>query len=114
MSARLTSGFFVAAYLRRVATEGAAAFLRRRGSEEAGAIFVKVDRLDGSAMLYGPAPQSALSEDADRSFMRLTVEGAKSTDVEERLAKELRFDPDLWIIETEDRQGRCFLDLVEP
>jgi hypothetical protein len=33
--------------------------------------------------------------------------------VEERLAKELRFDPDAWIVETEDRAGRHFLDLAK-
>jgi hypothetical protein len=32
--------------------------------------------------------------------------------VEERLAKEIRFDPDVWVVETEDRAGRHFLDLA--
>ena len=59
---RLKSGIWVAAYLRRCAVEGAAAVLRRRGAEEAGAIFIKVDRLDGTADIYGPAPQSAFDE----------------------------------------------------
>jgi hypothetical protein len=31
--------------------------------------------------------------------------------VEERIQKEVRFDPDAWIVETEDRAGRHFLDL---
>ena len=44
---RLKSGIWVAAYLRRCQVEGAAAVLRRRGAEEAGAIFIKVSRLDG-------------------------------------------------------------------
>ena len=114
MSARLKSGLFVAAYLRRAAVEGAAAVLSRRGAEEAGAIFVKVDRLDGHAALYGPAPQSLIGEDDGvRRFVRLTAKDATPLDAEERLAKEVRFDPDLWAIETEDRQGRHFLDLAE-
>ncbi|MGB6656891.1 MAG: DUF1491 family protein, partial [Methylovirgula sp.] len=49
---RIRSDFWVAAYLRRCATAGVTAVLRRRGAAEAGAIFVKVDRLDGSAALY--------------------------------------------------------------
>src|SRR5258708_23125558 len=61
-SMRLKSGIWVAAYLRRCQIEGAAAVLRRRGAEEAGAIFIKVSRLDGTADLYGPAPQSAFHE----------------------------------------------------
>jgi hypothetical protein len=34
-------------------------------------------------------------------------------EAERKLAREISFDPDLWIVETEDRQGRCFLDLSE-
>jgi hypothetical protein len=33
--------------------------------------------------------------------------------VEERLRKEVRFDPDAWIVETEDRTGQHFLDLAQ-
>jgi len=37
---------------------------------------------------------------------------AAEADIEARLTKEIRFDPDLWIIEVEDRAGRNFLDNV--
>ena len=30
--------------------------------------------------------------------------------IEARLVREIRFDPDLWIVEVEDRGGRNFLD----
>ena len=114
MSARLKSSIFVSAYIRRCMVEGAVAVLRRRGAEEAGAIFIKVDRLDGTAALYGPAPQSLLMEDdGERRFVRLTGPGATPLDAEERLARQMRFDPDLWIVEAEDRQGRHFLVLAE-
>lgn len=113
MSARLKSSLFVAAYLRRAMAEGAFAALRQRGSEEAGAIFVKIDHLDGTAVLYGPAPQSLIEDDGVRRFVRLTQPGATPLDAETRLQREFRFDPDLWVIEAEDRQGRHFLDLAE-
>ena len=45
---RLKSGIWVAAYLRRCNVEGAFAAVRRRGAEEAGAIFIKINRLDGT------------------------------------------------------------------
>ena len=68
---RLRADIWVAAYLRRCAVEGAPAVLRRRGAAEAGAIFVKVDRLDGRSALYAPAPQSALAErGAERLWSR--------------------------------------------
>jgi hypothetical protein len=112
--ARLRSDFWVSAHLRRLDIEGIAAVQRRRGSPEAGAIFVKVDRLDGSADLYGPAPQALVDAEADgdRRFVTLLSE-ASPADVEIRLGKELRFDDDLWIVEIDDRAGRHRLDLAE-
>jgi hypothetical protein len=112
---RLKSGIWVSAYLRRCQIEGADAVLRRRGAEEAGAIFIKVSRLDGSADLYGPAPQSVFEDarPADRAFSpALKALPAPEADVEAYLAKQIRFDPDLWIVEVEDRAGRHFLDNV--
>lgn len=114
MSARVTSDFWVSAYLRRVMGEGAFAALRKRGAAEAGAIFVKLDLLDGRARLYGPAPQSLASDDGERRFVRMhKSEDVAPLDAEDILARQMRFDPDLWIVETEDRAGRSFLDLAE-
>jgi hypothetical protein len=110
---RLKSGIWVSAYLRRCAVEGVDAVLRRRGAEEGGAIFIKVSRLDGTADLYGPAPQSVFDEarPADRLFIAsMKQQPAPDADVEAYLAKQLRFDPDLWVVEVEDRAGRHFID----
>ncbi|MBB3018633.1 hypothetical protein FHR70_001687 [Microvirga lupini] len=109
--ARLRSDFWVSAYLRRCAVEGLDAALRKRGSAEAGAIFVKVDHLDGTASLYGPAPQLFLDDSGERLFAPI-LQGVMPLDVEERMTRELRFDPDLWLVEVDDRQGRHFLDLA--
>jgi hypothetical protein len=112
---RLKSAIWVAAYIRRCHIEGAFAAVRRRGAEEAGAIFVKLNRLDGTAELFGPAPQSVFDDarPADRLFSRcLGEDPAPEAKIEERLARELRFDPDAWILEVEDRAGRHFLDQV--
>ncbi len=112
---RLKSGIWVAAYLRRCQIEGAAAVLRRRGAEEAGAIFIKVSRLDGSADLYGPAPQAAFDEarPSERAFSpALKNLPLPEADIESYLVRQLGFDPDLWIVEVEDRAGRNFLDHV--
>lgn len=109
---RLRSDLWVSAYLRRCGVEGAAAYLRRRGAAEAGSIFVKIDRLDGHAALFGPAPQSALGE-GDRLFVPLYKEPWRDpATIEARLKRELEFDVDLWIVEVEDRLGRNFLDLA--
>lgn len=114
MSARLTSDFWVSAYLRRVMSEGGFAALRKRGAAEAGAIFVKLDLLDGRARLYGPAPQTLAADDGERRFVRMhKAQDVTPLDAEDSLARQLRFDSDLWIVEIEDRAGRSFLDIAD-
>jgi hypothetical protein len=112
---RLKSAIWVAAYLRRCNGEGAFAAVRHRGAEEAGAIFIKINRLDGTADLFGPAPQTAFDEaqPSDRAFSQCLKDApAAEPRVEERIARELGFDPDAWVLEVEDRAGRHFLDRV--
>jgi len=105
----------VAAYLRRCQSEGIFGAVSRRGAEEAGAVFVKVVLLDGNAMLYAPAPQTVYddSRPVERIFAPISKEPMPERSVDERLAKEIRFDPDAWIVETEDRAGRHFLELAK-
>lgn len=112
---RLKTALWVAAYLRRCQVEGLFAVVRRRGAEEAGAVFVRVSRLDGTSDLFGPAPQSAFdaAQGAARAFTPSLAALAKpDTEVEAYLARQIKFDPDLWIVEVEDRAGRNFLDVV--
>jgi hypothetical protein len=112
---RLKSSIWVAAYMRRCQGEGAFAALRRRGAEDAGAIFIKLSLLDGTGHLFGPAPQSVFSETrpADRAFAPCFGDKPVADEkIEERLKREIRFDSDVWIVEIEDRAGRHFLDNV--
>src|SRR5581483_185988 len=90
---RLKSNIWVSAYLRRCQTAGVFGAVRRRGAEEAGAVFVKVSLLDGNAMLYVPAPQTSYDDGrpVDRFFVPLTPQPMPEPAVEERLTKELRF-----------------------
>ena len=111
---RLTSALFVAAHIRRCYSEGASAVVIRRGAEEAGALFFLVDHLDDTVDLYGPAAQTAFVETAthaDRLF-QLVSERRPSGEIDKRLEREMQFDPDLWIVAIEDRDGRPFLDVA--
>jgi hypothetical protein len=111
---RLKSSIWVSAYLRRCDVEGAFAAVRRRGAEDAGAILIKLNRLDGTGTLYGPAPQAMFDEARPAERLFTVLMGAQSrapdADIETRMTKEMRFDPDVWIVEVEDRRGRHFLD----
>ena len=93
---RVTSALWVAAFVRRCYGEGAPAVVMRRGAEEAGAIFVVVDRLDGNNDLYAPAPQTEFSDTApsDRLFQRM-AEGLGGEAIRAAIERELRFDPDV-------------------
>jgi hypothetical protein len=112
---RLKSSIWVAAYLRRCQTEGVFGAVRRRGAEEAGAVFVKLALLDGNAILYAPAPQTVYDESRpiERVFTPSPPQPVAEQSVEERLRKEISFDPDVWIVEIEDKAGRHFLDLAK-
>src|SRR5438445_13651903 len=109
---RLKTSIWVAAYLRRCQTAGVFGAVRRRGAEEAGAVFIKVASLDGKAMLYVPAPQTVYddSRPIERFFTPISPDALPEQSAEARIVKEVRFDPDAWIDETEAKPGRPFLD----
>lgn len=118
---RLTSEFVVSALIRRVQGEGAYATVARHGDDSAGAIFVLMDGLQGSVALYGPAlpqmdddaPPLDASLTGNRLFaaVPLTPQADRAA-AEAYLAKQLRFDSDIWVVDIEDRQMRSFLPVV--
>jgi hypothetical protein len=108
---RLRAEFWVKAYIRRCAMEGASAVVVRHGDDDAGAIYIKVDRLDGTCLLFGPAPAGLDGAESDRRWIpQLTSSGVDVGKADEFLARESNFDSDLLVIVVEDRRGRHFLD----
>lgn len=110
---RVTSEMWVSAYLRQCQAAFVQAVVVRRGDAAAGAIFISVDLLDGTVCLYGPAPTGLMGSDLDRRWVRC-LEGPAVAPQEAKafLARQIRFDTDLWILEIEDKSGRHFLDDV--
>src|SRR2546428_8753031 len=92
---RLKSSIWVAAYLRRCQTEGVFGAVRKRGAEEAGAVFVKGALLDGNAMLFAPAPQTVYDESrpAERLFAPAPPPPVPEQSGGERPRHELRLRP---------------------
>lgn len=112
---RIRSDFWVSAHLRLCAINGVDAVLRRRGADEAGAIFISLDYLDGRVDLLGPAPQSLLGADDLGRLFTPVLTGCMPEEIEDRMRREIRFDPDLWWISIDDRQGRSLVETrVEP
>ena len=101
---RLTADLWVAAYLARLRLEDIAAFIVARGDGTAGAILVKQSPLDGTATLHQRSFDPMTGE---RQWMEL-AQGPEA-DVDAAVARQRDFDPDLWVIEVEDRDGRHLL-----
>lgn len=107
---RLRSDLWVSALVRRAFAAGAGAAVVRSGDEAAGAVFVSVDRLDGTADLHGPAAQADMADESgDRRFETL-LRAVPHAEVSARLERERRFDSDLWWVEVSDRDARSFIE----
>ncbi len=106
MSPRLKSGFTVRALIRRAEVAGAQAFVVKKGSEEAGAIYLKINRLDRTCTVLS----QVVAMDGERVWARPLGESCDEPKASAWFEKQQKFDPDLWIVEIEDREGRAFVD----
>jgi len=104
--ARLTTELWVSAHLRRGNAEGVPMMVVRKGDRSRGTVLLKINRLDGFcwvltqvrhlgrlAWTRGTGPDPVPEAEADRYIER-----------------QARYDPDLWVIEIEDRRGRHWFD----
>lgn len=107
---RLKTEIRIGAQLRRASAAGAFAHVARKGDADAGAIAVKVylGRSEEGPMARLFVQSVTLEGEA---FWREPFEGpALEEKIDAFLEKERRIDPDLWIVEIEDREGRAFLE----
>jgi hypothetical protein len=105
VDARLTAEFWVQAYLTRLRLAGIPAFVVARGDAAAGAVVVKVNTLDGAARGFARGWDLTTGTRA----WSVLAEGPEA-EVDAALARQRGYDPDLWVIEVEDRGGRSLLD----
>jgi len=103
--ARRTAEFGVQAYLTRLGLAGVPAFVVARGDATAGAILVKQSPLDGTACAH----QRSFDPMSGARIWMVLAEGAEP-EVDAAISRQREFDPDLWVIEVEDREGRHLLD----
>lgn len=103
--ARLASGLWVDAYLMRLSQEGIMAVVMRRGDATAGAICVKLSRMDGRATVFERTYDLATGE------RRWTVmEDGAEAEIDAMLDRQAARDRDLWILAVDDPAGRHLLD----
>jgi hypothetical protein len=101
----LSTDVWVSALIRRAELGGAFATVARKGDARAGAVLVK---------LYNPVSREvrvfaqALSGTGETVWMQPAAADSEA-DIDAFIRRQSGYDPDLWVIEIEDRQGRHFL-----
>ncbi len=100
----LRTNFWVDALKWRAESGFAALYVIRRGDEDAGAVLVKVVKARGEAMLYVP-----LRDENGNRIWSLWKPGAEEQAIDAYCQSRGEDDPDLWVVEIEDREGRHFL-----
>lgn len=109
---RLTSAIWFAVFMRSESARGAYVSVVKSGAQQAGAIFIVQNHLNGLFTLYSPAPQ-AMFEDAesgDRKF-ELALTNVDEQEIDAYLEKQKKFDTDLWVVETESGKGDISLEI---
>ena len=100
---RLSTELWVSAHLRRCNDQGLFAAVLRKGDAWGGALVVKLNLLDGTFKLLNQ------TRDIDGNVAWLGVQqGALMTEADATayIERQVKRDPDLWVVEIEDKQGR--------
>ena len=101
----LSTDIWVSALIRRAEQGGAFAVVARKGDARAGAVLVKVlNRSEGTTRLFAEATRL----DGEQIWMQPAASD-QEPDLDRYIERALRIDPDLWVVEIEDRTGRHFL-----
>lgn len=111
---RLKSEIWVHAFLRRSFVAGLYGAVLRKGAVEAGAIYVVINRLDGTVKVLGPPPGSAIDAEGERLWTEVIPPVISAADVAPFIARLAKFDPDIWVVEIEDRAGTAGLTVIPP
>ena len=101
----LSTDVWVGALIRRAQLAGAYATVARKGDARAGAVLVKLyNPLTRQARLYA----QALRGEGETVWMQPLPQGLES-DLDAYVQRQVGYDPDIWVVEIEDREGRHFL-----
>lgn len=98
----LKAGIWINAQVRLCNQSHMPAMVRRRGDNNAGSILIIIDRLDGTSYVLSQI------RDADglRNWLKVTgAEPVPYIESEAYIQRRTRTDPDIWVLEIEDRDN---------
>lgn len=110
---RLRSDIWCAAFVRRHNDLGRMCVVARRGDPVAGQIWIEVDHLNGTSSLYVPAPSAGGHEGGTNRIFQLRFDQVEPPTIRDRIAREIDFDPDLWVIALDMRDGDPGIEVIE-
>lgn len=108
----LKTEIWVRGHLRRCFAAGLTGVVARRGAPEAGAVFVRVTLPDGLGRVLAPAAGPTYGEDGGRRWAEPLGGGpVPQGEIDRFLARQVAFDPDIWILDIDDPGGSALLDM---
>jgi hypothetical protein len=107
MIPRVTAELWIKAHIRRCNAQAISAMVVRRGDDQAGALIIKVNHLGPGCMVLAPTN----SMDGGRQWRRAMGDDlVPEAEADAYIERQLNMDPDIWVLEIEDRQGRHLVD----
>ncbi|WP_449396525.1 DUF1491 family protein [Devosia riboflavina] len=112
MAGAIRSDLWCMAFVRRHNDLGHMCVVARKGDPIAGQVFIEVDHLDGTRSLYTPAPVISRGDGAGLVFQTRFFHVEPDT-VRQRIAREVDFDPDLWVLSIDLRGDDLGIDVIK-
>jgi len=103
MDDRIPTHLWVGAHLRRMSTEAVPAVVLRKGERMGGLVLVKLNMIESGCRVL------TQTRDLDGELAWLPALGGEAVSesaADDYIERAVRRDPDLWVIEVEDRAGR--------
>lgn len=99
--------------MRRCSVEGKFGAVLHKGAEEAGAVYIVINHLDGTYDFLGPPPGSSMNAEGERVFIREMDAATEWLQLREKIERRKKFDADIWVVEIEDRNALAGITLAD-
>ncbi|HZH28562.1 MAG TPA: DUF1491 family protein [Azospirillaceae bacterium] len=100
---RLPTDLWVRLHVRRCLVDGIPAVIARKGAPSGGTVLLKVNQLEKGVRVLSQV------RDLDGKLAWMAALGGglvPEADADAYIARAVQRDPDIWVVEVEDRQGR--------